>query len=173
MIDTLKSAEEDGADLLNYVELCGAPATAAAGHFESTVRDVLTGTSHRVRSRAVINAAGPWADDVQARLGVGERFGLKLAIGVHLVVARERLPVSNTVALEIPADGRMIYAVPWDQHVLVGTTDTFYAGDLDSLPVTTEAIDYLLAGINRYLPAARLTNDDILRTFVGAAPAGR
>jgi glycerol-3-phosphate dehydrogenase len=170
VIDTLKSAEEDGADLLNYVELCGAPAAGAVGHFESSVRDVLTGTSHRVRSRAVINAAGPWADDVQARLGVGERFGLKLAIGVHLVVARERLPVNNTVALEIPADGRMIYAIPWDQHVLVGTTDTFYVGDLDSLPVTTDAIDYLLAGVNRYFPASRLTNDDILRTFVGARP---
>ena len=78
--------------------------------------------------------------------------------------------MSNTVALEIPADGRMIYAVPWDQHVLVGTTDTFYSGDLNSLPVTTEAIDYLLAGINRYFPAARLTNDDVLRTFVGARP---
>src|ERR1700733_950379 len=170
VIDTLKSAEEDGADLLNYVELCGAPAAGAAGHFESSVRDVLTGTSHRVRSRAVINAAGPWADDVQARLGVGERFGLKLAIGVHLVVARERLPVDNTVALEIPADGRMIYAIPWDQHVLVGTTDTFYAGDLDSLPVTTDAVDYLLAGVNRYFPTARLTNDDVLGTVGGARP---
>jgi glycerol-3-phosphate dehydrogenase len=170
VIDTLKSAEEHGADLLNYFELCGAPAAGAAGHFESSVRDVLTGTSHRVRSRAVINAAGPWADDVQARLGVGERFGLKLAIGVHLVVARERLPVNNTVALEIPADGRMIYAIPWDRHVLVGTTDTFYAGSLDRLPVTTDAVDYLLAGVNRYFPTARLTNDDVLRTFVGARP---
>ena len=74
MIDTLKAAEEDGADLLNYVELCGTPVVGASGHFESTVRDVLTGTWHRVRSRAVINAAGPWADDVQARLGVGAAF---------------------------------------------------------------------------------------------------
>ena len=54
--------------------------------------------------------------------------------------------------------------------MLVGTTDTFYAGDLDRLPVTTDAVDYLLAGVNRYFPTARLTNDDVLRTFVGARP---
>ncbi len=169
VIETLKSAEAQGAELLNYVELCEAPIADNAGQFESTVRDVLTGASHRVRSRTVINATGPWADDVQARLA-REPFGLKLAIGVHLVVSRERLPVNNTVALEIPADGRMIYAAPWDRHVLVGTTDTFYAGNLDSLPVTADAVDYLLAGVNRYFPAARLTNDDVLRTFVGARP---
>jgi glycerol-3-phosphate dehydrogenase len=122
-----------------------------------------------VRSRAVINAAGPWGDDVQSRLGT-KRFGLRLAIGVHLVVSRERLPVRNTVALEISGDGRMIYAIPWEQHVLAGTTDTFYAGDLDALPVSTEAIDYLLSGVNRYFPESRLTTDDILGTFAGARP---
>ncbi len=134
------------------------------------VRDRLTGATYRVRSRAIINAAGPWADDVQARLGAAPQFGLKLAIGVHLVIARERLPLHGTVALEIPADGRMIYAVPWDKHVLIGTTDTFYAGDPDRLPVGADAIDYLLAGVNRYSPESRLTAADVLATFVGARP---
>jgi glycerol-3-phosphate dehydrogenase len=170
VIDTLKSAEEQGADLANYVELSAAPAVGPEGSFESPVRDALAGTTYRVRSRAVVNAAGPWADEVQSRLGVSDRFGLKLAIGVHLVVARKRLPVNHTVALEIAEDGRMIYAVPWDDHVLVGTTDTFYTGDLDSLPVDDEAIAYLLAGVNRYFPAAQLATDDILASFVGARP---
>jgi glycerol-3-phosphate dehydrogenase len=170
VIDTLKSAEEHGADLLNYVELSAAPVAGPEGVFESPVRDALAGTTYRVRSRAVVNAAGPWADDVQSRLGVHERFGLKLAIGAHIVVARQRLPVNHTVALEIPADGRMIYAVPWDDHVLIGTTDTFYAGDLDALPAGDEAIAYLLAGVNRYFPAAHLATADILASFVGARP---
>ncbi len=170
VIETLKSAEEQGADLLNYVELAETPIAANDSLFDSTVRDALLGVEHRVRSRAVINASGPWADDVQSRLGNAQRFGLKLAIGVHLVVAHERLPVRNTVALEIPGNGRMIYAIPWQGHVLIGTTDTFYSGDLDALPVTNEAIDYLLSGVNRYFPESRLTTDDILRTFAGARP---
>jgi len=170
VIETLKSAEEHGADLLNYAELMGAPVARSDGIFESPIRDVLTGTVHRVRSRSVINAAGPWADDVQSRLGVAGHFGLKLAIGVHLVIGRERLPVQGTVALEIPRDGRMIYVVPWERHVLVGTTDTFYAGGPDTLPVSEEAIAYLLVGVNHYFPDARLTTGDVLATFVGARP---
>jgi glycerol-3-phosphate dehydrogenase len=170
VIETLKSAEEHAADLVNYVELCAPPAADAEGIFVSPVRDVLSGAIYRVHSRSIVNAAGPWADVVQSRLGVAKTFGLKLAIGVHLVVARERLPVQGTVTLEIPADGRMIYAVPWERRVLIGTTDTFYSGDLDSLPVGADAVEYLLAGVNRYFPDSRLTTADILETFVGARP---
>ena len=76
----------------------------------------------------------------------------------------------DTVALEIPQDGRMIYVVTWNQSVLIGTTDTFYGGDKESLPVTAEAVEYLLAGVNRYFPQAGLTAADVLATFVGARP---
>jgi glycerol-3-phosphate dehydrogenase len=168
VIDTLKSAERSGADLLNYAELEQLTETGAG--FETTLHDTLSGERHRARSRTVINAAGPWADDVQARLGAAPRFGIKLAIGIHLVVSRERLPVHGTTALEIPQDGRMIYVVPWDQTVLIGTTDTFYAGDKEALPVTAEAINYLLGGVNRYFPQAALTAGDVLASFVGARP---
>ncbi len=168
VIDTLKSAERHGAHLLNYAELEHLAETESG--FEATLCDTLSGQRHRARSRCVINAAGPWADDVQARLGAAERFGIKLAIGIHLVVSRTRLPARGTTALEIPKDGRMIYVVPWDQMVLIGTTDTFYAGDKDALPVTAEAIDYLLAGVNRYFPRVALTAGDVLASFVGARP---
>ena len=64
----------------------------------------------------------------------------------------------------------MTYAVPWDRTVLIGTTDTFFDGDKDSLPVAGEAIEYLLAGVNRYFPRAALTTSDVLASFVGARP---
>jgi glycerol-3-phosphate dehydrogenase len=168
VIETLKSAERDGAHLLNYAALEDLAPTE--GGFEAMLVDTLSGERHRARCLCVINAAGPWADDVQSRLGAAQRFGIKLAIGIHLVVSRSRLPVRDTVALEIPQDGRMIYVVPWDQTVLVGTTDTFFSGDKDSLPVTTEAVDYLLAGVNRYFPRANLSAEDVLASFVGARP---
>jgi glycerol-3-phosphate dehydrogenase len=168
VIDTLKTAERHGAHLLNYAELEHLAETESG--FEATLCDTLSGRRHRARGRCVINAAGPWADDVQARLGAAELFGIKLAIGIHLVVSRTRLPARETTALEIPQDGRMIYVVPWDQTVLIGTTDTFYAGDKDALPVTAEAIDYLLGGVNRYFPRAALTTADVLASFVGARP---
>ena len=168
VIDTLKSAERDGAHSINYAEIEHLEKTASG--FTATIRDTLSGERHLARSQCVINAAGPWADDVQMRFGATERFGMKLAIGIHLGVSRTRLPARETTALEIPQDGRMIYVVPWDQNVLIGTTDTFYAGDKDALPITADAVEYLLAGVNRYFPRASLTPADVLASFVGARP---
>ena len=163
VIDTLKSSERHGAHLLNYAELEKVAGTDIG--CQATIRDALSGRQHQAQSRCVVNATGPWADDVQSRLSATERFGIKLAIGIHLVVSRERLPVRETVALEMPSDGRMIYLVPWDRAVLIGTTDTYYSGDRNSLPVAADAIDYLLAGVNRYFPTVTLTAKDVLSSF--------
>jgi glycerol-3-phosphate dehydrogenase len=168
VIDTLKSAERHGAHLLHYAEI--ERLTETKSGFEATLHDTLSGERHQARSRCVINAAGPWADDVQARLGATERFGIKLAIGIHLVVSRKRLPANGTTALEIPEDGRMIYVVPWGENVLIGTTDTYYAGEKDALPITADAVAYLLSGVNRHFPNAALTMEDVLASFVGARP---
>ncbi len=168
VIDTLKSAEEHGADLLNYTELVQLAGTS--GNFEATLRDVQTGDRHTLHARTVVNAAGPWADDVQQRLGSGEQFGMKLSMGIHLVISRTRLPARGTLALEVAPDGRMIYVVPWDDVVLVGNTDTFYSGDKDHVAVTLEATTYLLDTLNRYFPDAALTERDLLSTFAGIRP---
>jgi glycerol-3-phosphate dehydrogenase len=168
VIDTLKSSERHGADLINYAEVEHVEQTDAG--FVTTMRDTFSGERRQIKSRCLVNAAGPWADDVQTRLGAKQPLAMKLAIGIHLVVSRERLPVRETTALEIPADGRMIYVVPWDRSVLIGTTDTYYTGDRNSLPVSDEAIDYLLAGVNRYFSKAALTRSDIQSSFVGARP---
>jgi glycerol-3-phosphate dehydrogenase len=168
VIDTLKSSERHGAHLLNYAEVERVEQTDAG--FRTTVCDTLSGERHLVESRCLVNAAGPWADEVQTRLAAGKQFGIKLAIGIHLVVSRERLPVRETTALEVPSDSRMIYVVPWDRKVLIGTTDTYYTGDRNSLPVSEEAIEYLLASVNHYFPNAALTTNDIQSSFVGARP---
>ena len=168
VIDTLKSAAEHGASLVNYAELL--ELRGATGQFEATIRDVLAGTQHTLGARSVINAAGPWADDVQERIGSDERFGMKLSLGIHLVVSAARLPVRQTLALEVGRDGRMIYVVPWGDSILVGTTDTFYSGDKDHLAVTAEATEYLLDTVNRYFPGASLTGNDILSSFAGVRP---
>jgi len=168
VIDTLKSAEAAGAHLLNYCEL--QHLQRAQSGFEVGVRDVPTGKKLKLRSRTIVNAAGPWADDVQFRCGAAQRFGMRNSAGVHLMFSRQRLPVNGTLALEVPADGRMIYAVPWGENVLVGTTDTFFDGDLDAPVVMAEAVDYLLAAVNRYLPHAQVAEQDILTRFIGVRP---
>jgi len=168
VIDTLKSATAVGADALNYAELVRVE--RGNGLWTATVRDVASGHEHQLRARTIVNAGGPWADDVQKRLGMHQRFDLKITAGIHLVISRERLPVRNTLALQVPRDGRIIYVVPWSGFALVGTTDTFFAGDKDHVTVLDESVLYLLEVLNHYFPCLELTKADVQRSFVGLRP---
>ncbi|MBX7164712.1 MAG: glycerol-3-phosphate dehydrogenase/oxidase [Pirellulales bacterium] len=168
VIDTLKSAAASGADVLNYAELVSVE--HRDGLWRATLRDALDGRVRTVAARTVVNASGPWADEVQARLASGERFNLKITSGVHLVIARERLPVRNTLALEVERDGRMIYVVPWGDYVLVGTTDVYYPGPQDAATVGQAAVAYLLETLQRHFPARQLTRADVAHAFVGLRP---
>jgi glycerol-3-phosphate dehydrogenase len=168
VIDTLKSAVAAGTDALNYAELVRVE--RAGGLWTATVRDVANGREYLLRARTIVNAGGPWADDVQERLGASERFGLKITAGIHLVFSRRRLPVHNTLALEAPRDDRMIYVVPWGDFALAGTTDTFYSGDKDQVTVLDESVAYLLDALNEHFPDLGLTKADVQSSFVGLRP---
>src|SRR5581483_9143640 len=89
--------------------------------------------------------------------------------GVHLVVPRERVGISDT-ALVLPetSDGRILFVVPWESRAVIGTTDTG-TGDLDHPEATKEDIDYLIEHVNRYMNVD-LTADDILTTYAGYRP---
>lgn len=168
VIDTLKSAVAAGTDALNYAELVRVERTR--GLWMATIRDVASGGEHLLQARTIVNAGGPWADDVQQRLGASERFGLQITAGIHLVFSRQRLPVHNTLALEVPGDVRMIYVVPWGDFALAGTTDTFYSGDKDRLAVPDESVAYLLEALNAHFPDVGLTQADVHSSFVGLRP---
>lgn len=168
VLDTLKSAVAAGAQVFNYTELLSV--RPAATGFAAELRNPCNEQTCVIRTKSVVNATGPWADDVQDRLDHSPRFGLRNTAGIHLVIARQRWPLTDTVALEVPADGRMIYAVPWGDTVLLGTTDTFYDQTCDSVAVPREAINYLLQAVRHYFPELRLSADDVLASFAGVRP---
>ena len=117
----------------------------------------------------LINAGGAWADDIIATAGSGEKFNLKKALGIHVILPRERLKITNTIAFKATADGRGLYMVLWGNVVLVCTTDTF-SESCDELNIRREDIDYSLASINRLFPNAKITVDDIVSTYAGVRP---
>src|SRR5256886_17666402 len=89
--------------------------------------------------------------------------------GIHLVVARERLRISETaVVLPETEDGRILYVIPWSARAVIGTTDTG-SGDLDDPQANPEDIAYLLKHVNDYLEA-NLTEEDILSVYAGYRP---
>lgn len=136
-------------------------------------RDLLGAGTHEARASVVLNAAGPWVDEVLEGSGAeGERLigGTK---GSHVVVRAFDGAPRAAVYAEASEDGRPFFVVPWDDKLLVGTTDERYAGDLDAVEADAREVEYLLRETNRLLPSARLTRADVLYTYSGVRPLPR
>jgi len=163
-----QTAAEHGAALVNYCPVVAL--RKEAGRVRgATLRDAETGSECDVSARVVINATGPFCDEVR-RLDDPQATPLIApSQGTHLVLPRRFLPGDSALLVPHTTDGRVIFIIPWQGRVLVGTTDTPVAqATPEPMPQAAE-IDFLLATANRYLasPAARA---DILSVFAGIRP---
>lgn len=133
------------------------------------VHDGQSGASVEVRAKVVINATGPWSDEVRAL--AGETRILKPTKGVHVVVDSQRLPINHALMMSSPRDKRVVFGIPWGLgRTVIGTTDTFFDGSPDKVEPTKEDVDYLLETANAYFPGTNLVNDDVLSTWSGLRP---
>jgi len=167
-VTVLRTAAQFGAVVTNYTEVTGF--TRAQGKLNgAVVRDVLTNQGCSVSARHIINAAGVFAEHVAALTGDESKATIEPSKGIHLVVARERLQITDTaVVLPETEDGRILYVIPWSARAVIGTTDTG-SGDLDDPQASPEDIAYLLKHVNDYLEV-NLTHDDILSVYAGYRP---
>ena len=163
VLDTVKGAHEAGALCVNHVE-----ATEIAGN-EVTLRDQLTGAMTRVRGRVVVNAAGPWVDEVRRRAGALVGARMHLTKGIHLVVPHDRLPIRHIVVMQA-RDRRSVFAVPRDGVTYLGTTDTDYGPPADHPEVTADDADYLLDAANRTFAGPPLGRVDVVAAWAGLRP---
>jgi glycerol-3-phosphate dehydrogenase len=162
VLDTLRSAASHGGTVLNYTSLRSA--NPAGGKWECELHDRLSGATAQITPAVIVNAAGPWADKLPA-----SSVKLRLSKGVHLVVMRDRLNVPEAVVM---TDGkRILFAIPWGERVILGTTDTDYpAGDLENPACEPADVEYILKVTNRTFPKASLTSTDIIGTWAGLRP---
>lgn len=130
------------------------------------VRDLVGGRSFELRARAFVNAAGPWVDDLRRMDDPDAAPSVRLTKGVHLVFPIERLPVRESLVLTT-GDGRIVFVMPHDRYVLVGTTDTDYAGDRREVVAEPADIGYLLGVIAESLPSLNLSENDVGSSFAG------
>jgi glycerol-3-phosphate dehydrogenase len=165
VIDTVKSAAESGAMPFNYCEVL--KMDFADNQVKVRAVDRLAEKEYLFTARMALNAGGAWADDILEGCGESEKFNLKTATGIHLIFDNKKLPVKNTLLVEAPLDGRAIFFIPWGQHILVGTTDKYFDGDKDKIPVRPDSIDYLLETVNHFFPAADLTRSDVRSVYAG------
>jgi glycerol-3-phosphate dehydrogenase len=161
VIDTLRSAARHGAGVCNYMRMTR-PIDDHSG-WRCELQDAETGAMLTVATRAVVNATGPWSDRTPM-----SKTRLRLTKGVHLVVDRARFPVPDAVVM---AEGeRILFAIPWGDRVILGTTDTDYRGDLAEPPCDAADVAYVLDVTNRTFPAAELTPADLVSHWSGLRP---
>jgi glycerol-3-phosphate dehydrogenase len=115
----------------------------------------------------VVNAAGPWMNELLAANGIRARYVLSLVRGTHLVL-RERV-CDTGLLLQSTGDRRVFFVLPWKGTTLVGTTEVVQRGPLDSVRASEDEIEYLLARYNRYF-RTELTRAGVASTFAGVRP---
>ncbi|MCG2583299.1 glycerol-3-phosphate dehydrogenase/oxidase [Massilia sp. TS11] len=169
VLRVLQEARAAGASVINYVAADALVRDAAGRVAGARLRDVRSGEDAQVAAAVVINATGAWAE----RLGSAPQAGLKLRPlrGSHLVLPAWRLPLAQAVSLMHPADGRPVFAYPWEGATLVGTTDVDHGADLQQeARITRAELDYLLAALRHQFPQLALGEDDVLASFAGVRP---
>jgi glycerol-3-phosphate dehydrogenase len=130
------------------------------------VRDRLSGQSFEIQARLVLVAAGPWADlFLEHVTGRPAHHRLLRSKGIHLL-----LPQITNAALTMEAGGGHFFVLPWRGHTLLGTTDTAFRGDPATVAVSETDIAGFLGLVNRYLPAAQLTREQIEFFYAGLRP---
>ncbi|HWW75857.1 MAG TPA: glycerol-3-phosphate dehydrogenase/oxidase, partial [Pyrinomonadaceae bacterium] len=171
-VENALDARARGATVITYarVERLLVEGGAARG---VVFTDLLGGATHEARAPFILNAAGPWVDEVLEGSGAeGEKLigGTK---GSHVVVRAFDGAPRAAVYTEALEDGRPFFVVPWDGKLLIGTTDERYNGDLDRVEAGGREVEYLLRETNRVLTSARLTQADVLYTYSGVRPLPR
>jgi glycerol-3-phosphate dehydrogenase len=125
-----------------------------------------------VQAKVLVNASGPWADDVRGMIGAGSL--LRKQRGSHIVFPNNRLPLEKAVTMFHPRDHRALFAIPWEGVTLIGTTDIDHdPREFEVLgePYASPAeITYLLEAADTLFPSQNLGQDEILSTFAGIRP---
>jgi len=156
-----------GAVCCNYVRLrtfLMANGRVCGGQAE----DLVTGRSIEIHAKAVVNAAGPWADQIRRMSRPDATARLAPTKGIHVVVPRVS---RSALFVQASADGRMIFILPWgDDYSLVGTTESRLDGALDELSANSREVEYLLREVKRVLPGSRVGEGDVVATYAGARP---
>jgi len=169
LINLVATAAEQGATLLNYAKVIGLQKNGAGLVEGLTWQNVETGETFDIEAKVVVNATGPLIDSVRNLAEPSAEPLIAPSQGAHIVLDRSFLPGKSAILVPHTSDGRVMFAIPWHEHTLVGTTDTPISKVSLEPSAFEEEVDFMLETASRYL-ARRPTRADILSTFAGIRP---
>lgn len=168
VLSNILDARARGASAVNYAEVTAVSQVESGQEWELDVRDELNEEEFQIRTDRIVNATGPWSDDLAENWRESDDRFLRPTKGAHIT-----LPALDTeVAGFFPSihDDRLFFVIPWENRTLIGTTDTDYSGSPDELSVEESDRDYLLSNVNHYLEGVEFTEADVSSEFAGLRP---
>ncbi|MCC9602090.1 FAD-dependent oxidoreductase [Stieleria sp. JC731] len=169
LINMLQTAAECGACVANYINVDGLLKSDQGQVNGVTVTDIETGSHCEVLAKSVINAAGPFCDEVRRMDQADSEAMVAASQGIHLVLPIEFFPGDRAMIVPKTSDGRVIFIVPWHGHAIVGTTDTAIPKAVEEPSAQKDEIQFLLDTASQYLTKTPTVND-VLSVFTGIRP---
>jgi len=166
-LEAVLDAEALGATVFNRLQLENARRDGDA--WVCGVRN-FDGTVLEIRARRVAIATGVWLGETAKIFGATDPPRLRPTKGVHVHVSDERLQLDAAVVMTHPKDRRLMFAIPVENGVMIGTTDDEFDAVADEFDVTTAEVEYLLDAVNHYFPRAGITPADVHSAYAGLRP---
>ena len=165
VVATARSAVLHGAEVATYTRVIGLE--KSGGQVRGAVLEDELMRHGQVRASVVVNATGPWTDDLRRLEDSGARPLLRRTRGAHVMVRRDRVGHTAAITLTSPIDGRVMFVLPWGAFSYIGTTDTDEASPPEDVVATEADVHYLLRSANACFPHAHLTEDDVISSWAG------
>ncbi len=169
LVNLATTAFEQGAVLLNYAPVIGLCKDAEGFVDGVRARDIETDNEFEACARVVINATGPFSDVLRRQADPSVQPMIAPSQGIHLVFDGSFLAGESAIMVPHTSDGRVLFAIPWHGHTLVGTTDTPVAEALPEPVASEQEIEFILQTAALYL-AKKPTRADVLSVFAGIRP---
>ena len=171
-LEVLKKANDLGALIANYVKVTGLLYDADDKICGVIFKDLITEKTGEIHTKKVINATGPWVDEIRDMDHSNTGKHLHLTKGVHLVIDHDKFPISNSIYFDTPFhDGRMMFAIPREGKTYIGTTDTTWTEDPKEPNITATDVTYILAAANQMFDLPEyLTPEDVESGWSGVRP---
>jgi glycerol-3-phosphate dehydrogenase len=166
VIETLRSAHREGAQIANYVSVEACEETPEG--YVVRAQDNLTSQKYSFKARHVVGCVGPWTDIFGGSVVPKWKSVLRPTKGIHLLFPREKLPVKQAVVMAVQE--RIVFVIPREDVVIVGTTDTDFKEDPSQVTASSEDVDYLLRTTNDYFPDLNLKRSDVISCYGGVRP---
>src|SRR5580698_7590085 len=157
-----------GGAALNYARVTEFERRADGIIAAAMVTDQISKQTFRIAARSFVNATGAFSDAIRQLASANASPRMNPSKGAHILFPLDGFPENDALLVPRTEDGRVIFAVPWNGRLLVGTTDTGYTPG-EEMVVTSEEIDYLLRQLNPYL-SSPLRADQVVSGYAGVRP---